>query len=132
MFYDCLFLFVLILTWTIVKVFTEFVTGLLLVLCFGFSGKEACGVLAPLPGVEPTPPALKGEVLTAGPAAKFPACLLVLKVIKMHTYGSLKNLVYTFFSLMGHKMKFLKLTPPPPSHHCPQTKTHSETAGCVM
>ena len=59
-----IFFFFLILMWTIVKVFTEFVTVLLIVLCFGFSGQEACGVLAPWQRVEPTPPALK-EVLTA-------------------------------------------------------------------
>ena len=33
---------------------------------FCFFGPEAHGILAPLPGIEPTPPALKGEVLTAG------------------------------------------------------------------
>ena len=27
---------------------------------------EACGVLVPLPGIQPTPSALKGEVLTTG------------------------------------------------------------------
>ena len=31
---------------------------------FWFFGHEACGILAPIPGVEPTPPALKGEVFT--------------------------------------------------------------------
>ena len=34
--------------------------------CFGFFGPEACGILAPQTGVEPTPPALKDEVLTIG------------------------------------------------------------------
>ena len=29
-----------------------------------FSGQEACGILAPLPGIETTPPALEDEVLT--------------------------------------------------------------------
>ena len=32
---------------------------------FCFFGREACGVLAPRPGTEPTPPALGGEVLTS-------------------------------------------------------------------
>ena len=36
------------------------------VLCFGFFGREACGILAPRPGTEPTLPALEGEVLTTG------------------------------------------------------------------
>ena len=29
-------------------------------------GHEACGILAPQPGVEPAPPALEGEVPTTG------------------------------------------------------------------
>ena len=29
----------------------------------GFFGQEACGILAPWPGVETTPPVLEGEVL---------------------------------------------------------------------
>ena len=33
---------------------------------FRFFGHEACGVLAPQPGIEPAPPALEGEVLTTG------------------------------------------------------------------
>ena len=34
---------------------------------FCFFGHEACGILALQPGMEPVPPALEGEVLTAGP-----------------------------------------------------------------
>ena len=30
---------------------------------FWFFGQEACGILVPQPGIEPTPPALEGEVL---------------------------------------------------------------------
>lgn len=55
-----------ILMWTILKVFIECVT-LLLVFCFGFL---ACGILAPRPGMKPTPPALEGHVLTTGPPRK--------------------------------------------------------------
>ena len=33
---------------------------------FCFFGHEAWGILAPLPGIEPLPPALEGEVLTTG------------------------------------------------------------------
>ena len=40
------------------------------VLCFGFFGHKACGILAPRPGIEPTCPALEGEVLTTGPPGK--------------------------------------------------------------
>ena len=51
--------------WTILKVFIEFVTILLLfyVLVY-FFGYEACGILSPRPGIKPAPPALEGEVLT--------------------------------------------------------------------
>ena len=47
--------------------------------CFMFwsSGQEACRILAPLPGMEPTPSALEGEVLATGPPGKFPNRVLV-------------------------------------------------------
>ena len=57
-----LFFFKTFLTWTIFKVFIEFVTILLL-----FYVREACGISAPRPGIKPAPPALEGEVLTTGP-----------------------------------------------------------------
>ena len=55
--------------WTIFKVFIEFVMILILfyVLVFGL---EACGIIAPQPGIEPTPYALEGEILTTGPLGK--------------------------------------------------------------
>ena len=37
---------------------------------FWIFGREACGILAPEPGMEPTPSALEGEVLTSGPPGK--------------------------------------------------------------
>ena len=37
---------------------------------FWFFGHEACGILAPRPGIEPASPALEGEVLTTGPPGK--------------------------------------------------------------
>ena len=37
---------------------------------FWYFGHEACGILAPQPGIEPTPPALEGKVLTTGPPGK--------------------------------------------------------------
>ena len=38
-----------------------------------------CGILVPQPGIEPAPPALEGEILTAGPPEKSPSvfCLFV-------------------------------------------------------
>ena len=55
--------------WTIFKVLIEFVTILLLFYVL-FFGPEACGLLTPRPGIEPTPAALEGEVLTTGPPGK--------------------------------------------------------------
>ena len=54
---------IFLLMWTIFKGFVEFVMILILfyVLVFGL---EACGIVAPQPGIEPTPYALKGEILT--------------------------------------------------------------------
>ena len=61
------------LMWTIFKVFIEFVTIFLLFYVLVF-GCETCGILAPQPGIELTPPALEGKVLTTGPPGKSPAC----------------------------------------------------------
>ena len=58
-FFFCLFFFFLI--WTLLKVFIEFVTILLLVYILAF-WVQAYRILAPQPGIEPTPPALEGEV----------------------------------------------------------------------
>ena len=43
---------------------------------FWFFDCEVCGILAPQPGVEPTPPALEGEDLTTGPPGKSPEIFL--------------------------------------------------------
>ena len=37
---------------------------------FWYFGREACGILAPWPGIEPAPPALESKVLTTGPPGK--------------------------------------------------------------
>ena len=37
---------------------------------FWFFGHKACGILAPQPGIEPTPLAREGKVLTTGPLGK--------------------------------------------------------------
>ena len=51
--------------WTIFKVFIEFVTVLLLFYVLVLWTK-ICGILAPPPGIESSPPILEGKVLTAG------------------------------------------------------------------
>ena len=66
-----LFLKFLFLMWMIFKVFIEFVTILFLFYVWVF-GPEACGILAPLPGIKTTPFALKGEVPTNRPQWKSP------------------------------------------------------------
>ena len=55
----------------IFKVFIELCYSIASVLClFFFFDHETCRTLVPQPRVEPTLPALKGEVLTAGPPGK--------------------------------------------------------------
>ena len=64
------------LMWTIFKVFIEFVTVLLMFYVFGFFGHEAGGILAPQPGIKPSPPALEGNILTTrSPGKSLPGYL---------------------------------------------------------
>ena len=58
------FFFLFFPGWVILKVSIEFVTMLLL---FCVLAWRTVRILAPRPGVEPTPPALGGKVLTTGP-----------------------------------------------------------------
>ena len=46
---------------------------------FWFFGPEACGILAPWPGIELAPPALEGKVLTTGSPGK--SLLFFLKIV---------------------------------------------------
>ena len=55
--------------WAIFTVFIELIATLLLF--FLFSGREACGILVPQPGIEPAP-LQKGEIGTTGPPGRFP------------------------------------------------------------
>ena len=48
--------------WTVFKVFVT----ILLLFYLVFFGHKACGILALRPEIEPTSPALEGEVLTTG------------------------------------------------------------------
>ena len=56
--------------WTILTSLYWICYNIASVLCFGFFGCEACGILAPWPGIKPTHPALESEVLTTGPPGK--------------------------------------------------------------
>ena len=75
--------FKIFLICTIFKVFIEFITTLFLSSMFGVFGPEACGILASLPGIEPTPPALECAVLTTGPPGKSLMLLLSEKQLKI-------------------------------------------------
>ena len=46
-----------------------------------FSGPEACGILAPWPGIEPTTPPLEGEVLTTGLPGNSLFCFFFRQII---------------------------------------------------
>ena len=48
---------------------------------FLFFGPKAHGVLAPQQGIEPTPPALEGKVLTTGLLGKFEHFIVALDLI---------------------------------------------------
>ena len=41
--------------------------------CFTVFGHEACGILVPQAGIEPTSPVLEGGVLTPGPLGQSPS-----------------------------------------------------------
>ena len=58
------------------KAFIEFVAIVFLFYVLFFFGHEACGILAPQPGMESTPPALEDVVLTTGQPVKSLLCTL--------------------------------------------------------
>ena len=41
-----------------------------------FFGPKACDILAPRPGIEPSPSVLEGEIIITGPAEKYPSTSL--------------------------------------------------------
>ena len=62
------FLFLRFFWWTFFKVLNLLQCCSCFIFCI--FGQEACGILAPQPGIEPAPPALKGEVSTPGAPRK--------------------------------------------------------------
>lgn len=70
--------------WTIFIVFIEFVT-LLNILFYVLVFGESCGIWIPRPGIEPTPSALEGKVLTLGPPGKS----------LFHCFGAFRFLFFT-------------------------------------
>ena len=67
---------------------------------FWFFGLEACGILAPGPGMEPTPPELKGRVLTTGPPGKSLSAVPQLSLLSILT-NSVPSPKLFFFSPCG-------------------------------
>ena len=91
--------------WTVFKVFIEFVTILLLFYVFWFFGPEACGTLAPQPGIEPARLVLEGEVLTTALPGK--SHMLAIIDIYMFIYV---YILYNYTYIHGYAMKLGELT----------------------
>ena len=68
-----------------------------------FFGPEACGILAPQPGIEPTPPTLEGEVSTTGPPGKSPYRVFLKWGFKPKS----RYCISDFFKLSFGKLLFL-------------------------
>ena len=51
---------------------------------FGVFGQEACGNLAPWPGIEPIHPALEDEVLTTGLPGKSQVYIILIALKENH------------------------------------------------
>ena len=62
--------------WIISKVFVKFVT--IFCFTFWFFSHKAHGILVPQPGIEPTPSALGGEILSTGQPGKSAVLVLIL------------------------------------------------------
>ena len=60
-------------------------------------GHEACGILALLPGIEPAPSAVEGEVLTTGLPEKSPNFLF----LKVFIYPSLLKGKFDGYNILG-------------------------------
>ena len=86
-----IFFFKFFLMWTIFKKSLLNVLQYCFCFMFCFFGHEACGVLAPWPGIEPTPPALEGKVLTTGPPGKRPTDVIKLGILRWGSYLGLSG-----------------------------------------
>ena len=80
----CFILFCNRIFWCILFLKSLFVTNIasVLFLFYFVSCHKACGIPAPRPGIEPSPPEWEGKVLITEPPRKFPtACFKVTKLI---------------------------------------------------
>ena len=79
--------------------------------CFGH---KACGILAPQPGIEPTPPALEGEVPTTGPPLPPPGkpllCIYYLTSLKMENLGGNKVMCLVILYFMYLPFEIMRYT----------------------
>ena len=65
---SCWVFFIIFLMWTIFSLYWIcYFNNIASVLCFGLFGNKAAGILAPQPGIEPAPSALKCEDLPTRP-----------------------------------------------------------------
>ena len=70
---SCWVFFIIFLMWTIFSLYWIcYFNNIASVLCFGLFDNKAAGILAPQPGIEPAPSALKCEDLTTRPLRKSP------------------------------------------------------------
>ena len=76
---------------------------------FRFFGPEACGILAPQPGIKPVPPSLEGGVLTTGPPGTSP--YLYFKPIQKLRVVEMKWLTLLVGSA-ARKQSHVRLTSP--------------------
>ena len=112
--------------WTIFKVSTEFATEYFfccMVVVFFFTF-EACGILAPRPGIEPVPSALEGGVLTTGLPGKFQGWNFVWENIPVIPGCSIN--VYRLFFL------FLTFKPSYCVHAHIHIDVHTQTHACAQ
>ena len=73
--------------------------------CFGH---EVCGILSLLPLIEPTPPALEGEVLTTGPAGNYPQNFLKDCFLSYNFHVGSNKILFLFKKILFHVDRFKK------------------------
>ena len=103
---------------------------------FWFSGRDARGILAPRPGIEPAPPALKGEVLTTGLPGKSPDPIIFIHFqgvsgapLKHPWAPGKETLTHKLMTLLHIPLSELQASRPPPGHLHLQSQRHCTRNG---
>ena len=81
---------------------------------FWFFGRQACGILATRPGIQPATPAVEGEVLTSGPPGKSLGCNFQLNIDETYLSSPALGLLNSICEFKGKetfRLFFLQLTP---------------------